>query len=96
MTACLLALAMTAVRNPRRFGTDTALWTAARGTDCATLYRLLADVLPAEDELVALELGGWRVTDVTRRRISGAGLHECGRGTAGRGSPTCAAARTRA
>jgi hypothetical protein len=65
-----------AITHPRRYGRNTALWTAVRGVRCRTVWGLMGRVLIARDELVALEAAGWRAAEVERLRIDGVALHQ--------------------
>jgi hypothetical protein len=64
------------IEHPNRYGRNTALWTSAAGVGCRAVVDLMAQVLLARDERVALELAGWRVTRTDRLRIEGVAIHQ--------------------
>jgi hypothetical protein len=67
----------TAMSNARRYGLDTALWTSYRGNmGCDRFRSIMAAVLLARDEQVALGLQGWRVRRTNAFRADGVAVHQ--------------------
>jgi hypothetical protein len=67
---------ISAITHPRRFGSNAVLWTSVRGLGCDGFRRLIAEVLLAPDERVALAAAGWRVTRVDRFATDGVPVHQ--------------------
>lgn len=84
-----------AVSHPRRFGSNAVLCTSASRVGCGAFRTLIAGVLLAPDELVALKAAGWRVTKVERFRISRVPVHQVRARKGGRRIPNLRRGRDR-
>jgi hypothetical protein len=65
-----------AITHPRRYDQNSVLWSSVRKVSCRSFWRLMMKVLPAADELVALEQAGWRMVRLDHLRIDGVDLHQ--------------------
>jgi hypothetical protein len=65
-----------AMTHPRRYGGNAALWTSVRGIGCRSMLSLMASVLLARDELVALDAWGWDVSRIDRFKTDGIQVHQ--------------------